>query len=110
MNDIIIRAQSAMRTYLAMKHANALKYGSYGFKDFNEDWVGDYKNDIVDRVIDTYGQYKFDKSVSKKYDNRERTFRGMETQENGAKYQGEWDEENDVKHGQGTMIWKDGSR
>lgn len=37
MNDIIIRAQSAMRTYLAMKHANALKYGSYGFKDFNED-------------------------------------------------------------------------
>lgn len=72
--------------------------------------MGDYKNDIVDRVIDTYGQYKFDKSVSKKYDNRERTFRGMETQENGAKYQGEWDEENDVKHGQGTMIWKDGSR
>lgn len=34
---IITRIQTSMKTYLAMKQANAIKYGSYGFKDFNED-------------------------------------------------------------------------
>jgi len=34
---VITRVQSSMRTYLAMKRANAIKFGSYSFKDFNED-------------------------------------------------------------------------
>jgi hypothetical protein len=105
----IIKLQAAMRSYLAAKEANAAKYGSYEFKDFNDEDTGDYTNDFVENTMKKLGAYKYDKSVNHKYDNKKRSFRGMEVQANGARYQGEKDEDG-LRHGMGTMVWKDGSR
>lgn len=92
----IMKLQAAMRSYLASKKANASKYGSYHFKDFNEECEGDYHSEIVDRVIKSQGMYKPNKAYDQKaYGGKKRDYRGMELQENGAKYQGEYDEEKD---------------
>ena len=106
---VILRIQAAMKSYLAAKRANATKFGGYQFKDFNAECFGDFTNKTVDKITASYGQYKCNKSIGTKYKEK-RQFFGMEDQDNGSKYQGEINPLDDVYHGYGTMIWKDGSR
>jgi hypothetical protein len=91
----LIRVQSCMRAYLASKQANRMKYGCYEFKEFNEECQGDYTNELVDKVVSRYGPYKLDKAYERKFAGSDRRFKGKEVQENGAQYQGEYDEKND---------------
>lgn len=99
---LVVMIQSVMRSYLASKQVNRIKYGSYMTKDFNARVEGDYKNERVEEMVMKLGDFEFSNDHDALYDDAPRERRAFRTLENGAKYSGEWNIKNGTRHGQGT--------
>jgi hypothetical protein len=108
---LILRVQTCMRSYLAAKKVRKISQSKLGstFLDNNAQNTGNYMNEVVEQMYNQLGPYDYTMAKSTVYDETV-IMKGWRTLESGAKYNGEWDANNGLRHGKGTQIWPDGSR
>ena len=66
-----------------------------------------YQNPTVLEIKKQLGQFNYEPAPSE--DGVKRKKRALITLENGARYEGEWNEETNKRDGRGYQIWADGS-
>lgn len=62
---------------------------------------------LVQEILQQLGPFNFNKPLN---DGVDRVQRPLLMLENGAKYEGEWIKDTDIRDGRGIQIWLDGSR
>jgi hypothetical protein len=113
-NEVValLKVQSAIRTYLSSKKVATLdKYNSDNGFHIQPQQEGqgenNYDNPQVKELEETLGRFDFGQPP---HESNSLEFRGMQTLENGAKYQGEWIKNSEIRQGKGIQIWSDGSK
>jgi hypothetical protein len=108
---LILRVQTCMRSYLAAKKVRKIGQSKLGstFMDNTAQNTGNYMNEVVEQMYNQLGPYDYTMAKNTVYDETV-IMKGWRTLESGAKYNGEWDANNGLRHGKGTQIWPDGSR
>ncbi|TNV83491.1 hypothetical protein FGO68_gene3019 [Halteria grandinella] len=112
----IIKIQSVFRGYLTRKHVRQLRESlDYEFMRNKDGMLGpngeplpfNYENPDVIKIRDQLGDFDFGEeptNIARQRENRQLT-----QLENGARYQGEWNSNLNVREGQGYQVWPDGS-
>lgn len=70
--------------------------------------VPNYDNPIVQNILQRLGQFDYE-PIPKYQDKIRREYQSQTTLENGARYEGEWDLQRNMRDGQGKQVWADGS-
>ena len=115
-NEVVslIKIQTAIRSYLATKEVKvrvkadpSFRFGQSLPNGLEQGEDVNYDNPQVNELEQKLGKFNYEQSD---IDTSNVEFRGMRTLENGAKYQGEWIRNTEVRQGKGIQIWSDGSK
>lgn len=99
---IIMKLQAVFRGHLVrrkVKHVYGFEAKSCRNAAWTQGIVPNYDNPLVQAIKKRQGTFNYDPAP--KRDGVQRLTRGLLTLENGAKYEGEWDEQNNVRDGKG---------
>ena len=104
---LIIKLQSLFRGHLARKKVRQRFGFQTKFASFTHQGDPNYQNPRVQEIKEKLGPFNYDPSPSD--DGVKRKKRALITLENGARYEGEWNEPKNERHGYGIQVWSDGS-
>lgn len=108
---IIIKIQAIFRGVLTRRRVRqrhgfqAKTMGGLAFAQF--DGQANYQNQRVQEIRQSLGPFQYPNTTEK--DGVQRKKLPQKTLENGAMYEGEWNEVTNKRDGKGTQIWADGS-
>ncbi|TNV77956.1 hypothetical protein FGO68_gene11802 [Halteria grandinella] len=113
---LVVKIQALFRGVLVRKQIQAVYGYSYrggGMANQDPNMVAyylapNYDNQLVQSIKEQLGDFNYNPGPQYR-DNIKRVVQGVQTLENQARYDGEWDLEKGFRDGRGMQIWADGS-